>query len=133
MRIRAHRKSTPVVFELKTGKYTVVGIVRGLPRFRLGYERAGNIIDIAPPREIFNIYDREQFTTPYMKHLDNKGFEKIAAQIQHYLDFGKDLVLCCYEDVRKPGEWCHRLLFAEWWQQKTGQIIPELPNSAPIK
>ena len=28
--------------ELKTGKYTFVGIIMGLPRFRLGYERVDN-------------------------------------------------------------------------------------------
>lgn len=105
--------------ELKSGKYTVVGIVRGLPRFPLGYERAGNIFDIAHPKELFNIYDREQFTPPYMEHLDRIGFERISTQIKKYLSFGKDIVLCCYEDVRDPNEWCHRLVFAEWWLRNT--------------
>ena len=119
--------------ELKSGKYTVVGIVRGLPRFRLGYERAGNIIDIAPTKELFNVYDREEFTAPYKKHLDNVGFERISAQIQRYADLGKDVVLCCYEDVRIPDEWCHRQVFAEWWLGKTGKVISELKDDSPIK
>ena len=119
--------------ELKSGKYTVVGIVRGLPRFRLGYERAGNIIDIAPTRELFNVYDREAFTAPYMAHLDSVGFENISAQIQKYVEYGKDVVLCCYEDVRLPDEWCHRLVFAEWWLKKTGEVIPELKDESPLK
>lgn len=118
---------------LKSGKYTVVGIVRGLPRFQLGYERAGNIIDIAPPRELFNVYDREQFTEPYMAHLDRIGLERISAQLQQYFELGKDVVLCCYEDVREPNEWCHRLVFAEWWLKNTGKKIEELPNPAPVK
>lgn len=67
--------------ELKSGKYTVVGIVRGLPRFRLGYERARNIIDIAPTKELFDVYDRAEFTAPYKKHLDDVGFARISAQI----------------------------------------------------
>ena len=119
--------------ELKSGKYTVVGIVRGLPRFRLGYERAGNIIDIAPPRELFNVYDRNVFTAPYMAHLDSVGLERISAQIQKYVEYGKDVVLCCYEDVRLPDEWCHRLVFAEWWLKKTGEVIPELKDESPLK
>ena len=118
---------------LKSGEYTVVGIVRGLPRFKLGYERAGNIIDIAPTRELFTVNDREEFSAPYMKHLDDVGFERISAQIQRYVDLGKDVVLCCYEDVRIPNEWCHRLVFAEWWFRKTGQIIPELKDDSPVK
>jgi hypothetical protein len=119
--------------ELKTGNYTVVGIVRGLPRFRLGYERAGNIIDIAPPRAIFNIYDKEEFTKPYMAHLDEIGVEKISEQLQQYTALGKDVVLCCYEDVREIGEWCHRQLFAKWWFEKTGEVIAELKDESPIK
>lgn len=48
------------------------------------------------------------------------------------MDEGKDVVLCCYEDVRKPNEWCHRLVFAEWWYEKTGEKIEELPDPSPI-
>lgn len=119
--------------ELKSGKYTVVGIVRGLPRFRLGYERAGNIIDIAPTKELFSVNDKQEFTAPYKQHLDDVGFAKISAQIQKYVDLGNDVVLCCYEDVRIPDEWCHRQLFAEWWFSKTGEAIPELKDDSPIK
>ncbi len=119
--------------ELKSGKYTVVGIVRSVPRFKLGYERAGNIFDIAPTKELFSVDDREVFTTPYKQHLNEVGFEKISAQIQKYLTPEKDLVLCCYEDVRIPDEWCHRLVFAEWWFEQTGKAIPELPDSSPVK
>lgn len=119
--------------ELKSGKYTVVGIVRGLPRFKLGYERAGNIIDIAPTKELFNVYDRAEFTEPYKRHLDSVGIEKINAQIEKYFSLGKDVVLCCYEDVRIPGEWCHRLVFAEWWLENTGEVIAELKDESPIK
>ena len=119
--------------ELKSGNYTVVGIVRGLPRFKLGYERAGNIIDIAPPREIFHINSREQFTAPYMAHLDGIGVERILAQLQKYVELGKDVVLCCYEDVRESDEWCHRLVFAEWWFRKTGEVIQELKDESPVK
>ena len=119
--------------ELKSGKYTVVGIVRGLPKFQLGYVRSGNIFDIAPPRELFTIYDKEKFKQPYMAHLDKIGIERISAQIKRYCALGKDVVLCCYEDVRETNEWCHRLFFAEWWLKNTENKIEELPNPAPIK
>lgn len=46
---------------------------------------------------------------------------------------GKPVVLCCYEDVRKPGEWCHRLVFAEWWFKRTGEKIIELQDPSPNK
>ena len=118
--IYTSRYSNP---ELKTGNYTVVGITRGAPKFPLRYTLAGNIMEIAPPGYLFNEYNRERFTPPYFQHMDRVGTARIAQILQHYEDMGKPVVLCCYEDVRKPGEWCHRLVFAEWWLQRTGEMI----------
>lgn len=117
--------------ELETGKYTVVGVVRSMPRFPVKYRISGDIIQIAPPGYLWNENDRARFREPYFRHLEKSGYPVIGAIIQSYLDEGKDVVLCCYEDVRKPGEWCHRLVFAEWWYEKTGQKIEELPDPSP--
>lgn len=48
---------------------------------------------------------------------------------------GKELVLLCYEDVRVPGDWCHRTVFAEWWAEQTGELIEELydPSEPKVK
>ena len=46
----------------------------------------------------------------------------------------KDIVLLCYEDVRKgESDWCHRTMFAKWWFEKTGEVIPELPDPSTPK
>lgn len=126
-KIYTSRFSNP---ELKTGKYTVCGIVRGMPKFSLGYALDGNIIQIAPPGYLFNENDREVFTSKYFDYMEKQkfGFGVIQAYLNEYLSMGKDLVLCCYEDVRIPGEWCHRLVFAEWYEKKTGIRIEELPD-----
>ena len=117
--------------ELKSGEYTVVGIVRSLPRFPLKYALAGNIMDIAPPRNLFKESNLQRFTEPYCRNLDRIGFKTIDAQICHYLAQGKDVVLCCYEDVRKgPHNWCHRIVFADWWLKHTGERIEELKDSS---
>lgn len=117
--------------ELDSGKYTVVGIVRSMPRYRTKYRIAGNILQIAPPWSLWREDDREKFTEPYYRHLEKSGYQVIADAINRYVTDERDLVLCCYEDVRKPGEWCHRLVFAEWWLEKTGQKIEELPDPSP--
>lgn len=117
--------------ELETGKYTVVGVVRSMPRFPVKYRISGDITQIAPPGYLWNENNRERFREPYFKHLEKSGYPVIGGIIQAYLDEGKDVVLCCYEDVRKPDEWCHRLVFAEWWYEKTGQKIEELPDPSP--
>lgn len=117
---------------LKSGDYTVVGITRGAPKFPLKYKLAGNIIEIAPPGYLFNVYDRAKFTPPYFMHMDRTGAERIQRILDSYAN-ETPLVLCCFEDVRKPGEWCHRLVFAEWWLKRTGEMIEELPDTSPNK
>ena len=119
--------------ELQTGKYTVVGIVRGLPRFKLKYQLEGNIRQIAPPGYLWNENDRERLTPKYFQHMDQQDIKTIQTILNGYLSKGKDVILCCYEDVRIPDEWCHRLVFAEWYEGKTDIKIRELPDSSAIK
>jgi hypothetical protein len=38
----------------------------------------------------------------------------------------KGVVLLCFEDLSKPGEWCHRRAFATWWEEQTGEKVEEL-------
>ena len=118
--------------ELESGKYTVVGVVRSMPKFPVKYRIAGDIMQIAPPGYLWNENNMERFRQPYFRHLEKSGYPVIGAIIDAYLKEGKDVVLCCYEDVRKPNEWCHRLVFAEWWYEKTGQKIEELPDPSPV-
>lgn len=119
--------------ELQTGKYTAVGIVRGLPRFKLKYKLAGNVIQIAPPRYLFNENRRIIFTEKYFIYMDKQGIGAIQNLLDYYLCQEKDVVLCCYEDVRIPDEWCHRLVFAEWYEKETGIRIKELQDFSDIK
>lgn len=119
--------------ELATGRYTVVGVTRGKPKFPLKYQLAGNIIEIAPPGYLFNEYDRDRFTPRYYQHLDGIGLPHLNEILSGYERMGKDVVLCCFEDVRKPNEWCHRLVFAEWWLNKTGEAITELTDPSVCK
>lgn len=117
--------------ELESGKYTVVGIVRSMPKFPVKYSISGNVAQIAPPGYLWNENNRERFKAPYFTHLEKSGYPVIGGIIQYYLDAGRDVILCCYEDVRKSGEWCHRLVFTEWWCEKTGQKVEELIDPSP--
>lgn len=119
--------------ELAAGDYTVVGVTRGAPKFALKYNLSGNIIQIAPPGWLFSENNRERFTPQYFWHMEKTGVTRIKDILEQYLALGKDVVLCCYEDVRKQDEWCHRLVFAEWWETKTGIRIVELGDPSGIK
>jgi hypothetical protein len=63
----------------------------------------------------------------YEKRLARYGDEAIAklAEIAQRHS-GRRLVLLCFEDVN-AGEECHRRWCAEWFEQRHGLVVPELP------
>jgi hypothetical protein len=74
----------------------------------------------------------DQFAPAYLAKLEKAGVDAIRAAADRLRDqLGVDpdtrLVLLCYERLAtKPGLHCHRNLFAAWWQDKTGEEVPEL-------
>lgn len=126
--IYTSRYSNP---ELRTGKYLAVRISLGTPRWPLGYSLDFEMPDLMP-FGLLNKYDtQEEFEPAYFARLNQKGTEKIKFEFEHLGRGGKDIVLLCYEDIRKPDNWCHRRSFAKWWEMKTGQAIPELFDPTP--
>ncbi len=122
--------------ELISDKYYPVGISIGQPKFRLGYELREQCYSLAPKGYMLNM-SPDRFKPAYYEKLEGIGAEKIVG-IVNRLDEraqseGKELVLLCFEDVRVPGEWCHRTVFAEWWAENTGELIEELPDLTPPK
>ena len=109
---------------------TPVGISRGVPRWRTPF-RYRMLRMLAPSREIFGIEDPEEFEVAYTAQLDEIGSEKILQALERInAEHGsKPLVLLCWE---RPGEPCHRRLWASWWFEQTGQEVPELqPGMLP--
>ena len=128
--IYVSRYSNP---ELKTGDYTLVRISLGAPRWRTGYTLTGAIKELMPTglRQIENL---EEFCKLYYERLDSFGVDKLRERIQYYESLGKPVVLLCFEDIRKGGSnWCHRSVFAKWWQARTGETIPELKDDSAFR
>ena len=122
--------------ELQSGKYYPVGISIGKPKWPLGYELRDQCYQLAPKGYMLQM-DIVPFTAIYEEKLDNIGIGNITRILEGYKDKakkeGKEVVLLCYEDVRKEGEWCHRTIFANWWRKKTGEIIRELHDPSVPK
>ena len=120
--------------ELKTGKYTAVRISVGSPRWKVGYDISGAISELMP-KGIFGKYEtKAAFEVEYRKRLECIGTAYIRKLLAGYETLGKDVVLLCYEAVRKgESDWCHRTIFADWWREKTGEVIPELFDPSPVK
>src|SRR5215207_238823 len=100
-----------------------VGISRGVPKFPVQYAYR-RLPDLYPDGWMFGIKDDARFNEAYRKKLDRLGVERIAAQLERISEEGRrPLVLLCFEaDVAD----CHRGQFARWWEERTGQQVPEL-------
>ena len=119
--------------ELRSCKYTAVRISVGLPRWKLGYEIAG-AIDELMPSGIFGIEDYDVFHRRYFEKLDAIGVDRIRERLRQFEKLGKPVVLLCFEDIRKgASNWCHRNIFASWWEHHTGEIISELQDESKFK
>ena len=118
--------------ELKTGKYTAVRISLGTPKWPIGYNLDAEMKDLMPFGLLGKFERYEDFERAYFERLDQKGVQRIFSQLQRYERLGKDVVLLCYEDIRKgPDDWCHRRTFADWWLKNTGEALPELFDPTP--
>jgi len=119
--------------QLKSGAYTAVQISLGRPKFFLGYEIDGVLSEVMP-RGLLGRYDYDPvgFKREYFKLLERNGLQRIQSALRRFEAMGKDVVLLCFEDVRKgDNDWCHRVMLAEWLHQKTGLKISELPDPTP--
>ena len=128
MAIYTSRYSNPA---LRTGEYTTVRISAGHPKWNLGYRLDCEISGLIP----FGLFnnpklDRGSYRRLYLQRLD-KNERYIFKALAELCRKGKDVVLLCYEDVRKPGNWCHRTAFAEWWKLMTGEVVEELHDPTP--
>ena len=119
--------------ELKTRKYTAVRISLGSPKWNLGYDLSGEI-NLLKPFGLLNKFEEyELFKDEYFKMLDRRGVYTIRKVINSFERIGKDVVLLCYEDIRKPNNWCHRTAFTEWWLKNTGEVINELFDPTQVQ
>lgn len=104
-----------------------VGIVVSPPRWALGYQLAGNVTLLAPVG-LLDVEAAEEFAARYRERLEAVGVAPIERILRGFAEAfdAPGCVLLCYENLEKPGEWCHRRVFAEWWQERTGAEVPEL-------
>lgn len=131
---------TPLMIrlELATARYhataaiiesqlTPVATSVGLPKWPLAYEIAAQSKLVAP-YGLLAIDDRHEFEQRYRTRLDRIGADRILAGFEEIATRAgrRGLVLLCFEDIAKPGVWCHRRLLAEWLIEQTGLDVPEL-------
>ena len=98
----------------------MVKISQGYPRFGRQPDWESELL--FPPESILGLPEMP-FTRAYLAHLDQIGVPAIRAELA---ELPVDAMLCCFEALKKPGQFCHRRIFAFWWARQTGQVIAEL-------
>ena len=63
------------------------------------------------------------FAASYRAALEAVGIEQVAAALREKVADHDATILLCHE---KTGRFCHRHIFAQWWQERTGQTITEI-------
>lgn len=130
MILSTSRYSNP---ELKTGKYVAVGISAGNPRFALGYTVQKYIRELAPGNDLRKIDDYELFCKLYREQLDRLDIALLISHTFQDVPPNAHVVFLCFEDIRKEGIWCHRTIFAEWYEERTSEKIVELCDSSDVR
>ena len=119
----------------RAGQGAPVRTTVGGARFPLGYELAGHARLITPTWALVKLDHEQAYRELYRARLDGAGVDAIAEELGDIAhNAGTDrLVLLCFCDlsVPPPDAWCHRRMFAEWWQQATGVDVPELAEQPP--
>lgn len=97
-----------------------VSISLGVPKWFTG----SKLYYLAPTRKMLSPeVSREQYIKLYNEILSRIKIKTLREDIS-ILTRGEDvnIALLCWE---KPGDFCHRHLFAEWLKEKTGYEIKE--------
>src|SRR5437870_3080455 len=127
MKVYTSRYSNPALANFEGA---IVGITVGNPRWPLRYKFTW-VKELAPSRSFVHA-PIEEYTTLYIAKLDMLGIDAIVKKLEE-LSGGGDIILLCFEDLRKPGEWCHRTMLADYLQQRAGIVSEELPDPSTPK
>ncbi len=110
---------------------TKMGITVGRPRWPLKYEMTW-FPQFGPDRSYLKA-DKDVYEPQYIAKLESLGIEWVMDTLNKQSEAygGADVVLLCFEDLRKEGEWCHRRMLAEWIERKSGIVVEEFPEIDP--
>jgi len=118
---------------LTNDDHLLVCISLGKPKFPTSYEIEDEVFILKPKRDMLDL-PYGMYVAAYRRQLDGHGIEKIKkvlGSMHKKKARGRPIVLLCFEDIRKENQWCHRRIFAEWWEEQTSRPVEELEPANP--
>lgn len=118
--------------EFRPGMGNPVRTTVGATRWPLPYQLAGHARLITPTRDMLKIEAQDAYEFSYRRMLNGNGIDAVRREllsIAGAVDLDTPLVLLCFDKLgvlTPPDNWCHRLHFAKWWTEQTGEEVPEL-------
>ena len=108
-----------------------VSISVGRPKFPIRYAVAAHIDALKPRGLLWRQLPWPDFADAYRAQLERVGTSRLREDFDGLMStLGGSLVLLCFE---RPGQPCHRHVFAEWWQQQTDEAVAEFqPTTAQL-
>lgn len=117
-------------------KHAPIRISARGPRFAVPYQLAGCCEEITPAWEVVRLSatDPEGFVGAYFHQqlcggsYSNRVVARRVKEIRRAIDAiagGREPVLLCFCKGEQT-QYCHRRLFAQWWQDETGERVKEL-------
>lgn len=121
--------------KLPKDKFFVVRTSIGAPRWG---QADGDLLELAPTRDMLDL-EETPYRRKYVSLLKKVGVDAIRNELSRLSKkaAGRTLVLCCFESLSEEnvedGQFCHRRIFADWWEKQTGEVIPEYLPPAPSR
>lgn len=97
----------------------------GLPKFATPYPLQRQIAAMAPTYDMLRM-EKAQYEKHYKQLLSQRrgAIMEIIRGIEQGAR-GRDIVFCCFEDIRSGEKWCHRTMLAGWLGENLQKQVDE--------
>lgn len=108
----------------------VIAVSRSVPKFLNG--RVKRFEALAPDRRWHHLA-KPAFCRAYFGHLLAHLDAQEVWNALHEIADGHEPILCCWERLERPGEWCHRTMISAWFRDRLGEVVDEIEPPAPAQ
>ena len=120
---------------LDRNKFFLVRTSLGSPRFL----KCDHSADFLSPEHDWLDLSEASYRRKYIAKLNKFGVPAFKSEISKLKKLAgkREIILLCFESLAPDnvadGQFCHRRIFAKWWEEQTGEAVPEFSPHAGAK